>query len=102
MKLTIPLQSDETWETEAIAVVGDLAIHPSRKDAKKWSVTHIPTLKSLNEVAPKNATKVALIKWAGKVQSGAIMVDWLELQQNPLKADSSVRERIRKHCLEIK
>ncbi len=102
MKLTIPLQNGETWETEAVAVIGDLAIHPSRKESKKWSVTHIPTLKSLNEVAPRDATKTALIKWAGKVQSGAIMVDWLELQQNPHNADSAVTLRIRKHCLEIK
>jgi hypothetical protein len=105
--LTIPLLNGKTWKVD-VTVVGDLAIHRSHKEEGLWSVTHIPTLLTLNAVVPNEARteKKKLMAWATLVQEG-VKKDWLALRKvtaEEIKKDpdrtKGVRDRIRKHCEE--
>lgn len=114
-KLTIPLLDGKTWETEA-EVVGDLALHPSRKNPKGWSVTHVPTLLTFARAVPPEITanlgpkaqRTTLLAWMARVQED-MPKDWLALRKltaASVRADpdysKGVRERIRNHCLATK
>lgn len=108
-KLEIRYLDGSTKEFEAF-VVGDLALHESRVDPKRWTVTHVPTHMSFKSVVPplvlKNKSKA--LAWMKKAQVN-LEKDWLamrkftreDVMQNP-DATKTIRGRIREHCLSIK
>lgn len=107
IKLLIPLSNHEIWEVEAMAV-GDLALHKSRKDPNKNSVTHIPTLTRVDAVPKEISSQRHYFDWMRNVQHG-MQKDWLamrkvtpqEVRTDPLRT-KFIRERLGAHCLETK
>jgi hypothetical protein len=115
MKLTIKLLNGELFEPEA-EVVGDLGLHPSRRDPDNaLSITHVPTMMSFSGAVPKEISgdwnkkrRARLLKWMEKVQK-SLPKDWEamkkftvdEVRNNP-RMSVPVRNRIREMCLETK
>lgn len=102
----IPLGNGKIWEVEA-EVVGDLALHQDRKDKKRWSITHIPTLLHMKDVMPQINNKAKLLKWMTDVQQGQLK-DWLAMKKfthadvmTDPEHTAGVRARIKAHCLKV-
>jgi hypothetical protein len=108
-KLIIPLLNGENWEVYG-KVIGDLAIHPDKKEPARWSVTHVPSGLTFVKAVPKDVlrSKLKLTKWCEAVQL-ELKGDWKALRsvtaQSVLSApqlSKELRERIRAHCLSTK
>lgn len=88
-------------------IIGDLALHASRMDKKKWTVTHVPTSMSFKSVVPSAILedKDHALLWMDKVQ-GELKKDWLAMRKfsrdDIIKSPEhtrGIRERIRNHCM---
>jgi hypothetical protein len=88
-------------------IIGDLALHPSRMDKKKWTMTHVPTSMSFKSVVPAAIIedKDRALLWMKKVQE-EFKKDWMAMRK--FKRDDiikspehtrGIRERIRNHCM---
>jgi hypothetical protein len=108
--ITIPLLDGTPWKVDAL-VIGDLALHPSRKKPGHWSVTHVPTMMHVNKAIPRGIDQTddkALARWMRLVQED-LKKDWAalrkitaeEVRENPKKSHA-LRARIRKHLMETK
>ena len=108
--LAIKVQgSDEIWQVKGAEVVGDLAIHETRKK-DGLTITHIPTLLGFASIIPPEMkkSKPKLKKWAAAIQLN-LKKDWLAMKKftgddvlaNPERT-KSVRGRIREMAINTK
>lgn len=107
--LRIRLADGSFHETEA-EIIGDLAVHRNKRGL--WTVTHVPTMRSMASVMPEELksakTDRKAVRWATTVQKSRVK-EWAAIRKltardvtdNP-RASEGIREVIRQHCLATK